>query len=174
MCFLVITCINIENKCCYLLLHKNNSNSTPNKTMFWHYTAIARETRCGQRDRNYGLESRISFRYATKNYFNQEELVYVSKLGSPAFCVQSVTDCRIWYVTAYKRESVSLPTGHTLYFAKCKIQLAEKHVEWTFYFGFYIQSFSLTECIVIVGVRKTGVVCVCVCVCVSVCLCAPV
>ena len=39
------------------------------------------------------------------------------------------------------------------------------------------QSFSLTECIVIVGVRKTGVVslsvCVCVClsVCLSVCLC---
>ena len=31
---------------------------------------------------------------------------------------------------------------------------------------FYIQSFSLTECIVIVGVRKTGVVCLCVCVCV--------
>ena len=41
---------------------------------------------------------------------------------------------------------------------------------------FYIQSFSLTECIVIVGVRKTGgclCVClsVCLCVCVSVCLC---
>ena len=37
---------------------------------------------------------------------------------------------------------------------------------------FYIQSFSLTECIVVVWVRKTGVVCLCVCVsvCVSVCL----
>ena len=37
---------------------------------------------------------------------------------------------------------------------------------------FYIQSFSSTESIVIVGVRKTGVVClsVCLCVCVSVCL----
>ena len=34
--------------------------------------------------------------------------------------------------------------------------------------SFYIQSFSLTECIVVVRVRKTGVVCVCVCVCVSV------
>ena len=33
---------------------------------------------------------------------------------------------------------------------------------------FYIQSFSLTECIVVVWVRKTGVVCLCVCV--SVCL----
>ena len=42
--------------------------------------------------------------------------------------------------------------------------------------GFYIQSFSLTECIVIVGVRKTGVVylCVCLSVCVSVCLCRAV
>ena len=38
--------------------------------------------------------------------------------------------------------------------------------------SFYIQSFSLTECIVIVGVRKTGgCLCVCLCVCVSVCLC---
>ena len=37
--------------------------------------------------------------------------------------------------------------------------------------SFYIQSFSLTECIVIVGVRKTGgCLCVCVCVCLSVCL----
>ena len=36
---------------------------------------------------------------------------------------------------------------------------------------FYIQSFSLTECIVIVGVRKTGVVCLSVCVCVSVSVC---
>ena len=37
----------------------------------------------------------------------------------------------------------------------------------------YIQTFSLTECIVIIGVRKTGVVCLCVCVsvCLSVCLC---
>ena len=49
-------------------------------------------------------------------------------------------------------------------------------------FHFYIQSFSLTECIVIVGVRKYRgclsvclCVCVCVClsVCVSVCLSAP-
>ena len=37
--------------------------------------------------------------------------------------------------------------------------------------GFYIQSFSLTECIVIVGVRKTGgCLSVCLCVCVSVCV----
>ena len=38
--------------------------------------------------------------------------------------------------------------------------------------NFNIQSCSLTECIVIVGVRKTGVVClpVCVCVCLSVCV----
>ena len=46
-------------------------------------------------------------------------------------------------------------------------------VVWCFiaYFTFYIQSFSLTECIVIVGVQKTGVVCLCVCVsvCLSVC-----
>ena len=44
---------------------------------------------------------------------------------------------------------------------------------------FYIQSFSLTECIVIVGVRKTGgclcvCVSVCLCVCLSVCLCVCV
>ena len=44
---------------------------------------------------------------------------------------------------------------------------------------FYIQSFSLTECIVIVGVGKTGDVClsvcasVCVCVCLSVCARTP-
>ena len=44
----------------------------------------------------------------------------------------------------------------------------------------YIQSFSLTECIVIVGVGRYRVVCVCVCVCVclsvclSVCLCRAV
>ena len=42
-------------------------------------------------------------------------------------------------------------------------------------FTFYIQSFSLTECIVVVRVRKMGgclsvCVCVCLCVCVSVCL----
>ena len=37
--------------------------------------------------------------------------------------------------------------------------------------NFYIQSFSLTECIVIVGVRKTGG---CLCVCLSVCLCVCV
>ena len=38
--------------------------------------------------------------------------------------------------------------------------------------SFYIQSFSLTECIVIVGVRKyRGCLCVCLCVCVSVCVC---
>ena len=35
---------------------------------------------------------------------------------------------------------------------------------------FYIQSFSLTECIVIVVVRKTGVACLSVCLCVCVCL----
>ena len=38
------------------------------------------------------------------------------------------------------------------------------------YKGFYIQSFSLTECFVVGRVRKTGVVflCVCMCVCLSV------
>ena len=39
--------------------------------------------------------------------------------------------------------------------------------------SFYIQSFSLTECIVIVGVQKYRgclYVCVCVCVCLSVCV----
>ena len=38
---------------------------------------------------------------------------------------------------------------------------------------FYIQSFSLTECIVSLGSGDTGAVCVCVClsVCLSVCLC---
>ena len=42
--------------------------------------------------------------------------------------------------------------------------------------AFYIQSFSLTECIGIVRVRKYRVVCLCVClcVCVSVCLCVCV
>ena len=37
---------------------------------------------------------------------------------------------------------------------------------------YYIQSFSLTECIVIVGVQKYRVVCLslCLCVCVSVCV----
>ena len=55
------------------------------------------------------------------------------------------------------------------------------HSEILFFFrswpplGFYIQSFSLTECIVIVGVRKylgclSVCLCVCLCVCVSVCL----
>ena len=39
--------------------------------------------------------------------------------------------------------------------------------------NFYIQSFSLTECIVIVGVLKTGG-CLCVCVCVCVCVCLSV
>ena len=40
------------------------------------------------------------------------------------------------------------------------------------YFNLYIQSFSLTECIVVVRIRKIGVVCLCVCVsvCVSVCV----
>ena len=42
------------------------------------------------------------------------------------------------------------------------------------FFFFYIQPFSLTECIVIIGVRKYRVVCLSVCVCVSVCLSAPV
>ena len=38
--------------------------------------------------------------------------------------------------------------------------------------NFYIQSFSLTECIVVVQVRKMGgCLSVCLCVCVSVCLC---
>ena len=38
-------------------------------------------------------------------------------------------------------------------------------------FGFYIQSFSLTECIVIVGVgRYRGCLSVCLCVCLYVCL----
>ena len=46
--------------------------------------------------------------------------------------------------------------------------------------NFYIQSFSLTECILIVRIRNTGVVClsvcvsVCVCVCVFVCVCESV
>ena len=41
--------------------------------------------------------------------------------------------------------------------------------------SFYIQSFSLTECIVIDGVRKyRSCLCVCVSVCLSVCLCRAV
>ena len=43
-----------------------------------------------------------------------------------------------------------------------------------FYFIFYIQSFSLTECIVIVGVGKYRVVCLSVCLCVCVCVCVCV
>ena len=39
---------------------------------------------------------------------------------------------------------------------------------------FYIQSFSLTECIVVVGVQKPGVVCLCVCLSVCVCMCVSV
>ena len=39
---------------------------------------------------------------------------------------------------------------------------------------FYIQSFSLTECIVIVRVRKTGVVCLSVCLSVCLCVCLSV
>ena len=42
--------------------------------------------------------------------------------------------------------------------------------------SFYIQSFSLTECIGIVGVRKylgcLSAVCLCVCLCVCVCVCS--
>ena len=43
-------------------------------------------------------------------------------------------------------------------------------------FSFYIQSFLLTESILIVGVGNTGVVClsVCVSVCLCVCLCRAV
>ena len=37
--------------------------------------------------------------------------------------------------------------------------------------SYYIQSFSLTECIVVVRVRKTGGVCLSVCLCVCVCVC---
>ena len=45
-----------------------------------------------------------------------------------------------------------------------RVSLACKHY-------FYIQSFSLTKCIVVVGVKKTeGCLSVCVCVCVSVCV----
>ena len=54
------------------------------------------------------------------------------------------------------------------------------HLRASRVFSFYIQSFSLTECIVIIGVGDTGDVClsvcvsVCVCVCLSVCLCRAV
>ena len=58
-------------------------------------------------------------------------------------------------------------------FLWCEWRILETNPE-LLYLLFYIQSFSLTECIVIIGVRKYRVVClslcVCVCVCVSVCV----
>ena len=49
-----------------------------------------------------------------------------------------------------------------------RIKLFELHI------GFYIQSFSLTQCIVIVRVGKYLVVCLSVCVSVCVCVCLSV
>ena len=58
-----------------------------------------------------------------------------------------------------------------IYCIDLQLKRTERRGETMIWNDFYIQSFSLTECVVIVWVRKRGVVCVCVCVCLSVCLC---
>ena len=71
------------------------------------------------------------------------------------------------YSDCSNKVEVNLCLNHVL----CMCLLLFAIIKLVILMIFYIQSYSLTECIVIVGVRKTGVVCLSVCLSVCLCVC---
>ena len=86
------------------------------------------------------------------------------------------SDSSLWanLCSRFVRECAGVSAKNTLPLWKAPLETGKGVLKTGIRFLFYIQSFSLTECIGIVWVGKYRVVCLSVCLCVCVCVCLSV